>query len=139
MECFFCGKPAGYKVENQRCIKLLAKCKGLFLRKTRVFDKWPLYRVATGIPLYRCKGCPLHRELSMGDYIYIHIITYLHIITYQSSNFFRGSVNTWTSTTTGLASNASRVTMTSSRSACRTLAAKQLLEQTSRVFLWFMV
>ena len=37
-ESFPCGKPAGYKLESQRCIKSSSRSKGMLLRKTRLFQ-----------------------------------------------------------------------------------------------------
>jgi hypothetical protein len=37
------------------------------LRKTWLYPRWSVYKVATGNPFYKRKGCPHHRELYMGD------------------------------------------------------------------------
>ena len=71
IESFPCGKPAGYKLESQRCIKSSSRSKGMFLAQNTALSPWSVYKVATGSPLYKRKGCPLHRELYMGGYIII--------------------------------------------------------------------
>ena len=68
IESFPCGKPAGYKLKNQRGINNLARSKGMFFRKTRLYPPWLVYKVATGIPVYRGKGYSLYRELYMGAF-----------------------------------------------------------------------
>ena len=71
IESFPCGKLAGYKLERQRCIKSSSRSKGMFLAQNTALSPWSVYKVSTGSPLYKRKGCPLHRELYMGGYIII--------------------------------------------------------------------
>ena len=66
IESFLREKPAGINWKNQHCIKSFSGPKAMFLRKTRLYPPWSVYKMATKIPLYRRKGYPLYRKLYMG-------------------------------------------------------------------------